>query len=211
MTGSSSGGNSVCSKRARTRKMPCLSEEQRRALLELAHVAIVEAVVRRELPKQIPTEGIFSQYRGVFVTVHVRGHLRGCIGVVEAKEPLGEAIVRCAVSAALQDFRFLPVAADELSEIEVEISLLAPPEPISPQAIEIGTHGILITLNSKRGLLLPQVAVERHLHREQFLEETCHKAGLPRDAWRDPEAKVFGFTCEVFAGKHDPRGFLAAS
>jgi uncharacterized protein (TIGR00296 family) len=87
--------------------------------------------------------------------------------------------------------------AEQLGDFAIEISLLSMPAPISPQAIEIGHHGLLIVLHTKRGLLLPQVAVEHHFTREQFLEETCRKAGLPRESWRDPEARIFGFTCEV--------------
>ena len=138
------------------------------------------------------------------MTLHVRGRLQGCIGVVEPAEPLGEAIVRCAGSAALKDPRFAPLRADQLGELTIEISLLSAPAPISPEAIEIGRHGLLVVLHAQRGLLLPQVAVEHHLTREQFLEETCRKAGLPREAWRDPEARLFGFTCEVLSDGQQP-------
>ncbi len=160
--------------------MPSLSEADRRAALQLARTAVVEAVSQRKLPDAFPREGAFAKPRGVFVTLHVRNRLQGCIGVIEANEPLGEAIVRCAASAALEDPRFSP-------------------KPIAPDAIEIGRHGLFVRLHAQRGLLLPQVAIEHRLTREQFLEETCRKAGLPRDAWRDPEARLFGFTCEVFS------------
>jgi AmmeMemoRadiSam system protein A len=179
--------------------MPFLSETDRRRTLQLARLAVTEAVSRRKLPDEIPKDGIFSERRGVFVTLHVSGRLQGCIGVVEAHEPLGEAIVRCAASAAIEDPRFTPMRADQLENLSIEISLLSPPVPIAPESIEIGRHGLLISLHSQRGLLLPQVAVEHHLSREQFLEETCRKAGLRREAWRDPEALLFGFTCEVFS------------
>jgi AmmeMemoRadiSam system protein A len=112
---------------------------------------------------------------------------------------LGEAIVRCAVSAALEDPRFAPVKETQLEEMDIEISLLSPLEPILPEAIEIGRHGLLVVLHAQRGLLLPQVAIEHSLTREQFLEETCRKAGLRREAWKDPETRLFGFTCEVFS------------
>jgi uncharacterized protein (TIGR00296 family) len=87
----------------------------------------------------------------------------------------------------------------QIEDLSVEISLLSRLEPIEPEKIEIGRHGLLMALHSQRGLLLPQVAIEHHLTREQFLEETCRKAGLRREAWRDPEAHIFGFTCEVFS------------
>ena len=186
--------------------MPSLSESDRSRALQLARQAVTEAVSCRKLPEEIPNDGVFAERRGVFVTLHVSGRLQGCIGVVEPYEPLGEAIVRCAASAALEDPRFAPMRADQLAPLTIEISLLSPPAPIAPDSIEIGRHGLLISLHSQRGLLLPQVATEHHLSREQFLEETCRKAGLRREAWRDPEAQIFGFTCEVFseAGHSSP-------
>jgi AmmeMemoRadiSam system protein A len=179
--------------------MPSLSDSDRRAALQLARSAVVEAVSHRKLPSVIPREGIFAERRGVFVTLHVRRRLQGCIGVIEPHEPLGEAIGRCAVDAATEDPRFAPMREDQLGELEIEISLLSPMEPIAPESIEIGRHGLLVCLHAQRGLLLPQVAIEHRMTREQFLEETCRKAGLPREAWRDPQALLFAFTCEVFS------------
>jgi AmmeMemoRadiSam system protein A len=178
--------------------MPSLSEAERRSALQLARTAVVEAVTDQKLPDRIPHDGIFAQRRGVFVTLHVRNRLQGCIGVVEANEPLGEAIVRCAASAAREDPRFAPMKVEQLGELGIEISLLSELAPITPDSIEIGRHGLLIAVQGRRGILLPQVAVEHQFSREQFLEETCRKAGLPREAWRDPEARIFGFACEVF-------------
>jgi AmmeMemoRadiSam system protein A len=179
--------------------MPCLSETDQRTLLELARKAIREAVLRRKLPDGLLREGFFSEQRGVFVTLHVRGKLQGCIGVTEPSGSLGEAVVRCAVSAALEDPRFSPLKESQLDEMSIEISLLSPLESILPEAIEIGRHGLLVVNHAHRGLLLPQVAVEHGLTREQFLEETCRKAGLAREAWRDPQTRIFGFTSEVFS------------
>ena len=179
--------------------MPSLSEADQRAALQLARTAVVEAVSHRKLPDMFPREGVIAERRGVFVTLHVRNRLQGCIGVIEAKEPLGEAIIRCAASAALEDPRFAPMKPDQLAELTIEISLLSAIEPIAPEAVTIGLHGLFVELQAKRGLLLPQVAIEHQLTREQFLEETCRKAGLPREAWRDPEAHLFGFTCEVIS------------
>jgi AmmeMemoRadiSam system protein A len=179
--------------------MPSLSETDRHAALQLARTAVVDAVTHRKPIDSFPSQGVFAERRGVFVTLHIHNRLQGCIGVIEAKEPLGEALVHCAASAALEDPRFAPMKAEQLSELSIEISLLSAMEPIAPEAIEIGRHGLFVRLHAQRGLLLPQVAVEHRLTREQFLEETCRKAGLPREAWRDPEARLFGFTCEVFA------------
>jgi len=179
--------------------MPCLSEANQRALLDLARKAIRDAVRHHKLPDAIPSEGVFSERRGVFVTIHVRGRLQGCIGVTEPNESLGEGVVRCAVSAALEDPRFAPMKEPQLEEMSIEISLLSPLEPILLEAIEIGRHGLLVVNHTQRGLLLPKVATEHGLTREQFLEETCHKAGLPRGAWKDAGTRLFGFTCEVFS------------
>ena len=179
--------------------MPCLSEADQRVLLDLARKAIREAVLHRKLPEFIPQEGFLAERRGVFVTLHVRRRLQGCIGVTEPTESLGEAVVRCAVSAALEDPRFSPMKEPQLEEMSIEISLLHCLEPILPEGIEIGRHGLLVVNHAKRGLLLPKVATEHGLTREQFLEETCRKAGLPREAWKDSETRLFGFTCEVFS------------
>jgi uncharacterized protein len=177
--------------------MPYLSEADGKAILDLARQAVVEAVCRDRLLESIPKTGVFDQQCGVFVTLHVGKRLRGCIGVIEAKDPLGESIVRCAGSAALMDPRFGPVRPEEIENLEIEVSLLSSLFPIKPEEIEIGRHGLLMEQGFRRGLLLPQVAVEHHLNREQFLRETCHKAGLPTDAWKSAETGIYGFTCEI--------------
>ncbi len=179
--------------------MPYLSESDRQSLLQFAREAVVKAVSLRELPKTIPHEGIFDERRGVFVTLHVGGTLRGCIGVAHGDEPLGEALVRCAASAATHDTRFLPVRVEELGDLQIEISLLSALIPIRPDEIEIGRHGLVISQGERRGLLLPQVATEHGLTREEFLDETCRKAGLPREAWRSMGTRIEGFTCEILS------------
>jgi AmmeMemoRadiSam system protein A len=183
--------------------MPSLSESDHHALLRLARQAVVEAVSQGHLPEQIPQDGVFAERCGAFVTLHVRRRLRGCIGVIEGDEPLGESIARCAASAALQDPRFPPLCPADLDELHIEISLLSPPAAIRPEQIEIGRHGLLVSRGAQRGLLLPQVATEHRLTREQFLEEACRKAQLARQAWQECGTLIFGFTCEVFSeGSH---------
>lgn len=177
--------------------MQCLSEDDRKRILELARQAVVEAVCRKRLPDEIPRTGVFEQRCGAFVTLHVGKRLRGCIGVIEAKESLGDSIVKCAASAALEDPRFNPMQPGELPELEIEVSLLSPLQRIRPEEIEIGKHGLLVEQGFHRGLLLPQVAVEYHLERERFLEETCHKAGLAAGAWKEPGTRISAFTCEI--------------
>lgn len=179
--------------------MPFLSESDRYALLELARRAITEGVLFQKPLEDIPSSGVFGEHRGAFVTIHVRGRLRGCIGIVEPTDRLGDIVAHCAAGAALHDARFPPVRAAEFQDLDLEISLLSPPESILPDQVQIGTHGLLIERDGKRGLLLPQVAVEHKLTREQFLDETCRKAGLPPKSWQDPSTQIYGFTCEVLS------------
>jgi AmmeMemoRadiSam system protein A len=179
--------------------MPSPSEADRHSILKFARQVVVEAVTLGRLPEHVPTDGIFAERRGVFVTLRNTGHLRGCIGVVEADTPLGDSVARCAAGAALQDPRFAPMRAADLSHLQIEISLLTKPEPIAINAIEIGRHGLIVVSGDRRGLLLPQVAVEHNLDREKFLSETCRKAHLLRDAWRDARTQILGFTCDVFS------------
>jgi uncharacterized protein len=176
-----------------------VSESERESLLCLARQAVVKVVSRGQILADIPVGGIFSQQLGVFVSLHVGKRLRGCIGVVEPDGPLGDSIVRCALGAARHDPRFPRVRLEELRNLQIEISLLSPPLAIRPEQIEIGSHGLLISRGLQRGLLLPQVAVKHRLSAEQFLAETCRKARLSPDAWRDPETSLFGFTCEIFS------------
>ena len=276
-----------------------LNPAEQQALLQYAREGIIDAVCCGDLPRILRNDGIFAERCGVFVTLHVLGRLRGCIGVVETRgdatepaqaiEPLGSSVVRCAASAAVADPRFPPLRQEELSALHIEISLLSSPLPIRPEQIEIGRHGLLVVgapserqdasphpfatnvsapgerqdesrhpfttdpssnLESplsdsrpagasrsvskavpfvKRGLLLPQVAVEHNFTVEEFLTETCRKAGLPADAWRSltaasrrlappdsplPNAgpsppadtpadgcsiQLFAFTCQVFS------------
>lgn len=175
------------------------SESDRQSLLGLARQAVTEVVVTGQILAEIPAGGIFSRQLGVFVSLHVGKRLRGCIGVVEPDQPLGDSVVRCASTAARHDPRFPALRFDELSGLQIEISLLSPPRAIRPEQIEIGNHGLLISRGLQRGLLLPQVAVKHGLSAEQFLAETCRKAQLSPEAWREPEANLFGFTCEVFS------------
>ena len=176
-----------------------ISESERQSLLGLALQAITEVVVKGQILAEIPVGGIFSQHLGVFVSLHVSKRLRGCIGVVEPKVPLGQSFVRCAPSAAQHDPRFPAMRFEELSALQIEISLLSSPRAIRPDEIEIGSHGLLISRGLQRGLLLPQVAVKHGLSAEQFLAETCRKAQLSPNAWREPETSLFAFTCEIFS------------
>jgi uncharacterized protein len=179
--------------------MLSLSEEDRLAILAVARQGVLHAVFHGRPAAGFPDTGVFSQRCGLFVTLHGRGKLRGCIGVIEASAPLGENLIRCAADAALHDPRFAPLCAEEIESLHIEVSILSPMLPIGPEEVQIGRHGLLVERGMRRGLLLPQVATEHRLSPEQFLAETCHKAGLPRDAWRDPQTSLYGFECVVIA------------
>ena len=184
--------------------MPSLSEEARNAILELARQGVLHAVCHERPLSTFPTTGIFAERRGLFVTLRVAKKLRGCIGMIEAQATLGETVARCAADAALHDPRFSRMRTEEMDALEIEVSLLTPPEPIRPEDVEVGVHGLLVEHGTRRGLLLPQVAVEHRLNRDQFLAETCLKAGLAREAWKDPETKLHGFQCEIVAEARGP-------
>jgi AmmeMemoRadiSam system protein A len=173
------------------------SDMDRYLLLQLARQAMTAHVHHQPMPA-IELAGVFARPGGAFVTLHRRGDLRGCIGHTEPNEPLGEVVARCAVAACSRDPRFPPVTESELGEIELELSLLGPLEPITRlEDIEIGTHGLVVEQGWHRGLLLPQVATEWKWDRETFLAHTCQKAGLPMDAWKKG-AKLWRFSAEVF-------------
>ena len=178
---------------------PPLVAAEAGALLALARSAVQSVAEGRPLPGAGPLPGRLAEPGGVFVTVRVAGHLRGCIGVVEAGEPLGAAVRHCAVAAASEDPRFPPIRPDDLPGLAVEISVLDEPREVrDPEEIVPGRHGLIVTLGSRRGLLLPQVATEHAWGREEFLEQTCRKAGLAPDAWRRG-ARVEVFTAQVLA------------
>jgi AmmeMemoRadiSam system protein A len=172
-----------------------------RRLLEIAREAIITAV-RHGRTLEVPEPpGPLARPAAVFVSLHKRGFLRGCIGHVAACEPLYRAVIDGAISAALHDPRFRPMAEEEIDLVDIEISVLSPMFPVpaaeAESRIQIGRHGLLISQGRRRGLLLPQVAVEYGWNARQFLEETCVKAGLPRRAWSSG-AQIEMFSAEVF-------------
>ncbi len=176
-----------------------LSDEDRRTLLELARQAIQTSVCQEQVPAAALLRGALAERSGAFVTLHVGGRLRGCIGQVSPQTPLAETVVHCAMLAASADERFPPVTPAEVPQLEIEISVLSEPVPAKPEEVEIGRHGILVIQGGRRGVLLPQVAGERGWDRQRFVQETCRKAGLPADAWADPSVQLYVFTAEVFS------------
>lgn len=181
--------------------MSPLTKDEQRFLLEWARRAIGAGLAGgtrgRDAAPVTPPETL-RQPGAAFVTLHARGALRGCVGTIRARTPLYQAVAEAAVSAALHDPRFPPLEADELPALEIEISVLSPMFPLEPGQVKPGEHGLLISDGYYRGLLLPQVASEHGWSREQFLEETCLKAGLDREAWKRG-AKLEAFTAFVFS------------
>ncbi len=179
-----------------------LSENEKKYLLKLARETIHELLTKnRFLETQPPTKKLEEKY-GVFVTLYKNGNLRGCIGYVEGSKPVYRAVMEMAKSAAFEDPRFPPLTLAEFSQITIEISILSPLRRIhNVDEIQVGIHGIVISRGFSRGLLLPQVATEWNWDREQFLEQTCLKAGLPPDAWKDPETEIWIFSAEIFSEK----------
>jgi len=175
------------------------SPDERRVLLRLAHDAILSTLERREIRLDPPTDHL-SQPRGAFTSLYLRGELRGCVGYVLPVSPVYRAVADTARAAAFEDTRFQPVTPPEARELEIELSILSSPQPISGDAVEIGRHGLLISTGGRRGLLLPQVPVEHNWDRITFLEQTCRKAGLALDAWQKG-ATIEAFTAEIFGEK----------
>ena len=185
-----------------TRRPGTLGQQERDALLRLARDTVTAHLTGQPLPKPPPAslpEAVRAD-GACFVTLQNHGRLRGCIGNMEARGPLFEAVIRNAVSAC-EDRRFVhePVTAEELDEIDIEISYLTPMKRVKdPETIVVGQHGLLISLGYNRGVLLPQVAYERGWTREEFLQQTCRKAGLSLSDWKKPNAEIYSFEAEVF-------------
>jgi AmmeMemoRadiSam system protein A len=174
-----------------------LSAEQKVFLLDLARSSVAARVLGQTTVSEIEFE--MPDVSGVFVTIKRHGELRGCLGTLENRRGLVQEVARCAADSASEDPRFSAVSADELPDLHLEVSVLGPLERIepSPGAFSIGEHGLVVEQGTKRGLLLPQVATEWGWTPEQFLRQTCFKAGLPQDAWQRG-ADVYRFSAEVF-------------
>jgi AmmeMemoRadiSam system protein A len=179
------------------------SEADRQRLLRIAREALGAHVAGTRMPEAELT-GAAARLAGAFVTLRADAELRGCIGHVEANEPLGVVVARSAVAAGSSDPRFPGITAAELPGLHIEISILSPLTPVSSLTdIQIGIDGLIVQLGWHRGLLLPQVASEFQWDRETFVAETCRKAGLAGDAW-DKGAKIWKFQADVFGEDTKP-------
>jgi AmmeMemoRadiSam system protein A len=184
-------------RRASEAGLDVIGRDDQLRLLKLARRAL-EARVRREVPPRAENGSGLDRRCGAFVSIHCRGELRGCLGRLETQAPLAETVLHLAASVADSDPRFQPVAASELDEIDIEISVLTPEREVrSITEIEIGRHGLIVEQGRRRGLLLPQVATEQGWDRETFVEHTCRKAMLASDAWLHG-ARFFVFEAQVF-------------
>jgi len=179
--------------------MSPLAEATKQTLLDVARRAVVLAVESRELLEDLPQDEALQRTAGAFVTLHRHGKLRGCVGQLASKEPLVSVVAYCGMAAALEDPRFAPMTTAELDGLTIEISVLSPLIEISSEQIEPGKHGLMVTQGGQRGVLLPQVAAEFGWTGLRFLEETCVKAQLERDAWKQAGTRVQAFTAEVFS------------
>lgn len=168
-------------------------------MLRLAHDSIASSLENRDLSLEIPNPHL-AEHRGVFTSLYLRGELRGCVGYVMPTLPVYRAVAETSRAAAFDDNRFPPVTRDEAPDLEIELSILSPPQVAHAEEIEVGRHGLLVTWQGRRGLLLPQVPVEQEWDRTTFLDQTCRKAGLPPNAWKNG-ATIEAFTAEVFGEK----------
>lgn len=175
------------------------ARDWQQALLALARQHFEAQVLGRGAPGPRDVAPACPEAAGVFVSLHVDGELRGCLGTLEDAEQLAASVARLAADVAHRDWRFAPVLPAEMVRTTIEISVLTAPEPVGDlSTIVVGRHGLIVEQGRARGLLLPQVAVEHGWDREALLGHTCLKAGLQPDAWRRGAA-VFCFEAIVFA------------
>ena len=173
-----------------------ISTADRERLLNLARRAVVAHVNRERAP--VPPDDLQIPASGVFVTLYHRGELRGCLGTLDPREAVAEAVVRLGADVSHRDHRFEPVQPQELRDITIDVSVLTEPVRVADVSeIVVGRDGLIVEQQGRKGLLLPQVAPEHGFDRETFLAHTCLKAGLPADAWRTGAA-IYRFEAEVF-------------
>ena len=186
-----------------------LTEAHGRQLLEIARRAVISYITdgvrySAESDPDFPElDDALREPCGAFVTLHKGEHLRGCIGLIEGVKQIWQAVQEMAVAAAVEDPRFMPVELAETDELDIEISVLSPlVKIVSLKEIEIGKHGLLIRKGRNAGLLLPQVATEHNWELDEFLRNTCYKAGISPDSWKkhkkDPEMSIFTFSAQLF-------------
>jgi uncharacterized protein len=179
--------------------MLILDETARAELLRLARYTLESYIVSGRIPEYDTEDPGLLQSAGAFVSLHEGEELRGCIGQIAPDQELYRVVQSCVLSAALEDTRFTPVTLEELPRLNLEISVLSPMQRVEDVGeIEVGKHGLYVSRGAWRGLLLPQVATEYGWSREMFLANTCRKAGLPENAWKEPSTSIQKFDAQVF-------------
>lgn len=176
-----------------------IPRKARLRLLEVAREAIFQRLTRGSVPPFTVAEAELQPASGAFVSLHLDGNLRGCIGTLHGERPLHEVVVEMACEAATNDPRFPAMSTRELSQTDIEVSVLTPFLPIRPEDVEVGRHGLYVIRGPRRGVLLPQVPVQYGWTREQYLQHACRKAGLPEESYKDPETRLLAFEAEVFS------------
>lgn len=176
-----------------------LTVDEGALLLTLARTAVTTRLAGLPTPEPPVMAARLREAQGAFVTVHLQGRLRGCIGVIQPREPLWRVVLHCALAAGFEDPRFAPLEPREEPGLAFEISVLSPPRTVrDPSEIRIGRDGLVVTLGRRQGLLLAQVAVEHGWDVAGFLRLTCHKAGLEEHAWMRG-ARIETFESQVFS------------
>ena len=176
-----------------------LTDQEKDYLKDLVRLRIAARLAGRKANLPEPPSELLREPHGAFVTLTLRGRLRGCIGHIVGDAPLFETIGEMAQAAAFGDPRFPPLSREEFEQVAVEISVLSPLTPCpDPALVTVGRHGLLVRRGGRSGLLLPQVPVEWGWDRETFLDQTCRKAGMEPGCWRDPATTLFWFEAEVF-------------
>lgn len=180
-----------------------LNREQQIKLLRLARKTIADKLgIKEEIEISGFTDEIFLEKTGAFVTLHINGQLRGCIGYIQGVKPVPDTVREVSLSSAFSDPRFAPLSEKEYQYIDIEISVMSPVEEVTDiNDIVVGRDGLIITKGYNRGLLLPQVPVEQGWDRSEFLTHTCYKAGLPGDSWKSKDLQIEKFSAQVFSEK----------
>jgi len=175
-----------------------LSSSEKEQLKKLARETIKSVLFGKDETEFTPTETL-KEKRGAFVTIKSKNQLRGCIGYIKGFLPLHETVKEMALQAAFRDPRFSPLQKKEWDDVDIEISVLTPMKEVRDvNEIEVGVHGLYIEKGPHSGLLLPQVATEHNWDRLAFLENTCYKAGLQKDAWKSKDTRIYTFSADVF-------------
>ncbi len=176
-----------------------LTQKEKDSLLDIVKKTIAAKINNKDLQKFTVDSATLKEKRGAFVTLKKHGHLRGCIGYINAVKPLWEAVQEMALAAAFHDPRFASLKPEELKDLSFEISVLSSLQRVKDiNEIQVGKHGLYIVCGNNSGLLLPQVASEYGWDRQTFLNETCRKAGLQSQAWQEKETEIYIFSADYF-------------